>query len=110
MGGFMISKLNSIIVEGTLKDAPALIVGVDRRKPLIEFFVVSKRWHKNLETFTIEETTVKVQTFGELAERLLKDAKKDRGLRVVGRIANDETGQVIIIAEHCELKPEPRKP
>jgi single-stranded DNA-binding protein len=104
------NNLNSILLEGNLKADPVAKNNEETKTFCTEFFVVSKRFYKDKDGKVAEkDITAKVQTFGELAERMSKDAKKERGIRVVGRIDNDEKGQVFIVAEHCELRPEIKK-
>jgi single-stranded DNA-binding protein len=101
----MNSNLNSILLEGNLVKKPA-IVDNGGKKPCTEFTIISNRYYKTADGVEKEEIKVKVQCFGDLADTVHADGKKDRGLRVVGRVANDNKGQVYIVAEHVEFKPE----
>jgi single-strand DNA-binding protein len=104
------NNLNSILLEGNLKADPVAKNNEETKTFCTEFFVMSKRYYRDAEGKMAEkDITVKIQTFGELAERMQQDAKKERGIRVVGRIDNDAKGQVYIVAEHCELRPEIKK-
>ena len=81
------NNLNSIIMDGEVKSI----------KGPGEFVIISH--HKD------RDTSILVKTKGKLAEVCDKHLSKGRGLRVVGRIA-DDSGTVFIIGEHVEIKPE----
>ncbi|MDR1095482.1 MAG: hypothetical protein LBL31_03760 [Spirochaetaceae bacterium] len=54
------------------------------------------------------ETSVRVVIFScELAEAAVKNARDERGVRVVGRLAGTvENNNFCIVAEHVEYRPE----
>jgi len=89
------NNLNSILVEGKLPSDPQASEG----RTL--FYVLSVRYDKA----QFYETLVPVKTTGRLAEVCADYLKAGRGVRVVGRLAQDNT-ELYVHAEHVEFKPE----
>lgn len=110
------NALNSIILEGNLTK--------DGEKKNTDFSVCSlslavNRYYKNKDgDFTEEVSFFDIECFGKMAEVAEKNAKKGRGIRVVGRLKQDRWkdadgknySKVKVIAEHIEYKPMFKKP
>ena len=105
----MPSNLNSVLLEGViLKKSKHGIIRV-KGISSIRFSVKSIRQYIDDAP---EISIFEVEAFGKLAETCAVECIKDRGLRVVGRLRqeNDEVdgvkvSQTWIIAEHVEFKP-----
>lgn len=110
------NHLNSIILEGNLtKDGELKNTSFS----VCSLSVAVNRSYKNKDGEWVDEVSFfDVDCFGKMAEVAEKNAKKDRGIRVVGRLKQDrwtdENGKtfskVKIIAEHIEYKPMLKKP
>ena len=99
--------LNQVIIEGRIEKMEQIPEG-------LSFVVSSTRVYKNAEGENEEEVSFfDVETFGHLADLIERYGKKDRGIRVVGRLKQkrwkDETGKEfsksVIIADYVEFKP-----
>ena len=79
------------------------------------FQIESPRWFVHFAdgvdagTKTEERPVFSVETWGSLAVGCLRDVVKGRGVRLVGRLKQNEEGAVVICAEHVEYKPLMRK-
>lgn len=110
------NALNSIILEGNLtKDGELKNTSFS----VCSLSLAVNRYYKNKDGDFIEEVSFfDVECFGKMAEVAEKNAKKGRGIRVVGRLKQDrwtdENGKtfskVKIIAEHIDYKPMFKKP
>ena len=89
------NNLNSILLEGSLAADPKCVDGV------CSFLLSSVRELKNRPA---EITTVKVSVPQQLAEACTTLGRKDSGVRVVGRIAQERKA-FVIVAEHIEFRP-----
>lgn len=107
----MLNDLNSILIEGKLKDDPQFSYS-PKGISICYFSIVSKRSHKvdckYEEILYISDIVV----FAEMADACRENLRKDRSVRVVGRLeSNEDDGaiHVFIHAEHVEFKPEVKK-
>ena len=90
------NQLNSVIIEGNITET-------DYSDGLCTFTVENIRKYTYEEETIIERNEVEVHYFGKTADRLSPELRKERGVRVVGRLKQNE--KIILIAEHVELKP-----
>lgn len=99
------NMLNSIILEGD-------ICRVDDLNPAdksLEFTIQVAREFKDAEGNCITEAPAfTIKASGLIAEYASDKLSIGRGLRVVGRLINDN-GSVKVFAEHIEYKPEKNK-
>ena len=94
------NNLNSVLIEGTLKEDPVEKDGICR------FTIEVYRYYKQDDGDQKQETlNISVETHGKLTETCIGYLKKDSGVRVVGRISQDSDSNLIIYAEHVEFKP-----
>ncbi len=106
------NTLNSIILEGTVSTL------VEPVKDTFTFSIISERNYKNAAgEIQTETSSFEIVTYGQLAEIANKQCQLGRGVRIVGRLKQtqwaDSDGKkwskVIVIAEHIEFKPMPKK-
>jgi single-strand DNA-binding protein len=95
------NSLNSVLIEGNLISNPIL------ENNICKFSICSDRFYKNENNDLIKEISYfNIEATGRLGETCNKELKKNRGVRVVGRIKQLELfGKMTIIAEHVEFKP-----
>ena len=97
------NMLNSVILEGTIREdiqlgetngvkTASFKIGVDRTE-------LKPDGTKGKVTSSFE-----VVAYGMLAETVNKHGVKGRGIRIVGRL-KQENSRVFVIAEHVEFKP-----
>lgn len=104
------NMLNSIILEGTVKET---VVKECNGLKDITLKVETERYFKRSDGTTEKETSLfEVYCIAKLADAIDKYAKNGRGVRVVGRLKQEtwnDTGllcsKVVILAEHIEFKP-----
>ena len=72
-------QLNSVIIEGSIREA-------DYSDGLCTFTVESIRKYKVDDETVIERINIEVHYFGTAADRLSPELRKERGVRVVGRL------------------------
>jgi single-strand DNA-binding protein len=101
----MMNSLNSILLEGSVRDKPVL-AETKTGTPFTEMAVISTRYFSQNGERVREDSTFIVHVFSKLAKTCCDYLEKRRGIRVVGRLKQTETGGVVIIAEHVEFKPE----
>lgn len=95
------NQLNSILLEGVLLSDPTRTYS-DMGIAKTVFEIESRRADKTtfLETFI----NVGIVTHGDQAQVCKEHLKKDRAVRVVGRLIEDNNGDICILAEHVEFK------
>lgn len=106
------NSLNSILLEGVLKEDP-IKKDLPEGGSVCEFTVASDRFYKKNNELEKEVSYFEVEAWSKMGEACLKSLKKDRGVRVVGRIKQDrwtdadgiERSKVKVVAEHVEFKP-----
>lgn len=97
------NQLNSIILEGNLKGKPKVLKEGDRRNGL-SFKIGVERYTKDREGNPVQSVSVfEIRAFGILGETCYNNLKPKRGVRIVGRLARDNS-KVYVLAEHVEFK------
>jgi len=103
-------NLNSVIVDGRLKDNPLL-----KRDGSVCFTVISRRYYtesvnddSEADDVKLEKNYIPVMLSGDnLVKSFQKyDPKKGTLVRVVGRLRFPETGEPLVIPEHVEYRKE----
>lgn len=102
-----LNDLNSILLEGRLKDEPKLSYS-PHGTPICQFSIESRRCYKVDDEYQKRIHTFDIVVVSQLAERCMEYLHKDKGVRVVGRLESDE-GNITIQAEHVEFIPEKKK-
>lgn len=106
------NTLNSIILEGNVSTL------VEPVKDTFTFSIASHRHYKNAAGEIQTETSLfEIVTYGQMAEIANKQCQLGRGVRIVGRLKQTQWtepdgkkwSKVIVIAEHIEFKPMPKK-
>jgi hypothetical protein len=93
-GGAKVNNLNSVLIEGKLETDPELTES--NGKPTCSFKVLSLRKDQAFR--------FRVVTRAHLAEVCAEYLRKDRGVRIVGQL-HEENDRIWIVAEHVEFKP-----
>ena len=101
------NNLNSVLIEGSLAADPELSY-TEKGAAVCRFRVESHRTYKEGEEQKKEVSHFDISTHVRLAEVCAEYLKKGRGVRVVGRLAQDGE-KVLIEAEHVEFKPNIKK-
>ena len=101
------NNLNSVLLEGNLEADPVLSYA-ETGKAVCTFRLTVKRSWKEEDEMKTEESHFFIETGTRLAEVCAEHLKKGRGVRVVGRLKEEE-GKTWILAEHVEFKPQLRK-
>jgi len=107
------NNLNSILVEGNLVRDPELSY-TPKGTAACKFAVATNRYFKQDDELQKEVAFFDVTTWARLAEVCGEYLKKGRGVRIVGRLAQDRwtdpegraRSRVYIVAEHVEFKPQ----
>ena len=100
--------LNSVLIEGTLEGNP-----VSSGEGTAGFTVLTRRAVEGKISGKLEWEATRVGiTAGsaKVAEICMGKGKKGRGVRVVGRLVEAETGGLCVEAEHAEFRPGHKKP
>lgn len=109
------NQLNQIILEGNAVKEPTF------KEPVpgfgvASFTVVSNHYYRDSKGEMTEEVSyIDIECYNTMAEWVMKEICKGRGIRVVGRLKqsrwqdeNDKwCSKLYIIAEHIEFKPKP---
>lgn len=106
------NSLNSVLIEGNLEKDPVLISS-ESDIPVCSFTICSTRNYKRDDEFIEELSFFDIQCSGPLANICMRDCKKDSDIRVVGRLKqirdlddkNNSFSNIVIVAEHVELRP-----
>ena len=101
------NHLNSVLIEGHLDGTPNLTTPANSEAVCL-FNLASMRFNKANSQISKHISIFPVQTIGKLAESCAKNLTKDRGVRIVGRIEQNDGHELLIVAEHVEFKPESR--
>ena len=94
------NDLNSVLIEGTLTEDP-ILVDSDEGGTKCTFSLVTERTTQNGNTRASYFT---VETGDRLAHNCSEYLRSNRGVRVVGYLAEDN-GKFTIHAEHVEFRP-----
>ena len=104
------NDLNSMLIEGELAEDVWFGENKDGEK-IAQVFLYSRRYFTYERDTEREQTTVKIIAERNIAEKI-KDLKKGRRIRAVGRLRNErcmtgshEVNWVVVCAEHIEIKP-----
>ena len=111
------NSLNSILLEGTLISDP--VETNSGKVKSCSFQIANDRYIKKKDDAKKYKTSnFEIEAHEKIAEICLKNLKKDRGCRVVGRLETKEIvihrdniretveyEKVIIVADHVEIKP-----
>ena len=109
------NNLNSVLLEGNLTEDP--IVGITPEGSSFCFFrISSNRFFKYDEKIQMETSHFDVEVYDKLAELCFAELKKDRGVRVVGRLHQEYSldadgiteSRVKIVGDHVEFKQVPK--
>ena len=104
------NNLNSVLIEGILVKEPEISYN-SKGTPVCTFTIATNRYFKQNEEMQEEVSCFDVTVWARMAEVCQEYLHKGRGVRVVGRLKQDQTvetnGQsmVYIVAEHVEFKP-----
>jgi single-strand DNA-binding protein len=94
------NSLNSILIEGKL------IADPNKNDIGYTFIITSDRFYRDNEETVKEVSYFTIEAFGRLASACVDELKKNRGVRVVGRIKQlGIDSKMSIVAEHVEFKP-----
>jgi single-strand DNA-binding protein len=102
------NNLNSVLLEGKIEKEPVLLAAPEG-KSLCTFTIASERYHGQPEKIETEVSSFDVEAYGHLAEVCGEYLKTGLGVRIVGRL-KQEDGGVFIVAEHVEFKPTAKLP
>ncbi len=106
------NNLNSILLEGSLVRDPVLNY-TSKGTPECTFCLSSNRFYKENDEYHREVCHFDVTVWGKLAETCAEYLQTGSGVRVVGRLKQDQSeegngqSRVYIVAEHVEFKPVP---
>lgn len=103
-------ELNSILIEGTLKDDPVL-EHLPNATDVCTFELVTNHLTRSGGPPTV--STFSVEVWNALGRNVSEYLRKGRSVRVVGRLAQDtwkdgeghSRSRVKIVAEHVEFRP-----
>ncbi len=106
------NNLNSVLIEGILTQNPEMS-NTSKGQPICQFSLSCNRFYKQDDEYQKEESIFDITVLNKMAEVCNENLKKDRGVRVVGRLKEDRItddnggskSKVYIIAEHVEFKP-----
>lgn len=106
------NNLNSVLIEGNLTQDPELTY-TPKGTPTCCFSLACTRFYKQDDEHQKEVSYFDVTVWNRQAEVCNECLRKDRGVRVVGRLKGDRItdkngnskSKVYIIAEHVEFKP-----
>ena len=97
------NSLNSVLIEGILVMNPEY-VGVGNTIISGAFTIASTRYLKKNNEVEKETRFFNIIMNGNLAVNMKKIIFIENSVRVVGRLSQNEDGDIIIIAEHIEIK------
>ncbi len=102
--------LNSVLIEGILVKDPELNI-TTKGTPVCTFTIATNRHFKQDDELQEKVSNFDITVWARLAEVCQEYLYKGRGVRVVGRLKQDQSveanGQstVYVVAEHVEFKP-----
>jgi single-strand DNA-binding protein len=110
----IVSNLNSILLEGNVVVADEVLRKAEGMAARYDFRLVSERVSRNKQNQVEkrEEGLFEVEARGKLAEWCRVECRVGRGVRLVGRLAQEQRStadgsiesHVYIIAEHIEFR------
>lgn len=93
--------LNSILLEGIVSSSTVF----DEVKETINFPIAVEHFHKNEDgSEELETYHFNIRVHGKVAKFCKNKCNVGRGIRIVGRL-KEEDSKVVVIAEHIEFKP-----
>ena len=108
--------LNSILIEGNIVRDPEYRT-TTKGTGVCKFTVASNRYYKQEDGFEKEVGFFDVEAWGKIGENVNTQARKGRGVRVVGRLKQERwqnkegnpMSRVVIVADHVEYRAEFKK-
>jgi single-strand DNA-binding protein len=105
------NNLNSVLIEGNLVRDPEYRTTANGTG-VCKFTVASNRYYKKVDGFEKEVGFFDVEAWGKISESVNTQAKKGRGVRVVGRLKQERwqnkegnpMSKVVIVADHVEYR------
>ena len=94
------NNLNSILIEGIVTEEAKFIEHKDFC--LCQFAITSKRYFNDSKAY--KPTCVAIEAHRKLAIACKDKAIVNTSIRVVGRLENDSSGKVYVLAEHIEFR------
>lgn len=104
------NHLNQLIIEGNALDKAVF----NEDAKVATFAITVERTFKNSNGEIVKEVSnIDVKTFDKIAERVAKEITKGRGVRIVGRLKQEQwtdsddkhCSKIVVIADHVEPKP-----
>ena len=94
------NNLNSILIEGIVTEEAKFIKHKDFY--LCQFTITSKRYDGDGKPF--RPICVDIEAHANLATVCKDKARINTSIRIVGRLENDSSGKIYILAEHIEFR------
>ena len=108
----MKNDLNSLLVEGAIcaRGRPELNAENGAIDTTVETAILSRRWSRGADRYVCEDSRFIIIASGKVADTVMAFSE-GRRIRVVGRLheRRQESGALVIVAEHVELAPGQRK-
>jgi single-strand DNA-binding protein len=109
----VMNNLNSVLLEGILLENPDC-QSDKNGNPVCRLTLVSSRSFESGGDVEKETCRLTVETTGKLALRCKQNWREGRGVRVVGRLKQEQSRnddgntvfQILIVAEHVEFRPD----
>jgi single-strand DNA-binding protein len=106
------NSLNSILIEGNLVSDPEFFTTTSGT-PVCNFALASNRFYRKGSETVREVSSFNAEAWGKLAESVKNLGCKGRGLRIVGRLKQEQwednagkrQSRVVIVSEHVEFRP-----
>jgi single-strand DNA-binding protein len=110
------NNLNSVLIEGNIVRDPEYRT-TNKGTGVCKFTVASNRYYKQENGFEKEVGFFDVEAWGKISESVNTQARKGRGVRVVGRLKQERwqnkegnpMSRVVIVADHVEYRAEFKK-
>jgi single-strand DNA-binding protein len=107
------NNLNSVLIEGNLARDPDCSTA-ENGAAVCKFTIAYTRCYKEGGELAKEVGLFDAEASGKLAESMKSCGKKERGVRVVGKLRQDcwqgpdgrRHSKILIAAEHIEFRPE----
>jgi len=94
------NNLNSILIEGIVSEGANFIEHKDFC--LCQFSITSKRYGDDGKAY--KPTRVAIEAHRKLAIACKDKAIVNTSIRIVGRLENDSSGKIYVLAEHIEFR------
>ena len=94
------NNLNSILIEGIVTEGANFIEHKDFC--LCQFSITSKRYDNDGKPF--RQICVGIEAHANLAIVCKDKARINTSIRIVGRLENDSSGKICVLAEHIEFR------